>query len=150
MTGIAKVGTAADVADAEATLLAAARALHAGDLTRCGRHIVEVLDPDGTPERLERAQAERSFTITDLGNGRHRLRGTLTDEGAAIVNAALDPLAAPRPAQGGAKDPRTATQRRADAVVDLAASHLWSAISTMIRFTTTDGKSDWELTGTQN
>lgn len=94
------------------------------DLRRQGEHIAAVLDPDGPGERDERAKAERSLTIINLGNGRHRLRGILTDEGAALLNTALDPLAAPRPAQDGERDPRTATQRRADAIKDLASAFL--------------------------
>ncbi len=121
---VEKVASAAEYTAAEHTLVAGAKAHDGNDLRRLGRRIVEVLDPDGTPERADRAREDRSLSITNLGNGRHRVRGTLTDEGAAILKAALDPLAAPRPAQDGVKDPRTASQRLVDALVELASGYL--------------------------
>jgi hypothetical protein len=51
------------------------------------------------------------------GDGTHRLRGVLDNESAAALLAALDPLAAPAPAADGTPDPRTAAQRRADALM---------------------------------
>lgn len=116
--------SADEFSQAETFLLREGRFLHAGQITRLARHIEAVLDADGELERRERAFADRAFTISDLGNGRHRLRGTLTDEGAALLKAALDPLAAPRPATDGTKDPRSPGQRNADALVDLAAGYL--------------------------
>jgi len=47
-----------------------------------------------------------------------RVRGVLDVEAAAIVGAALDPLARPRTGIDG-PDPRTAAARRADALVDV-------------------------------
>lgn len=44
----------------------------------------------------------------------------MTDEAAAIVRAALDPFAAPLPRTAKGADPRTAGQRQADALVELA------------------------------
>ena len=121
---IERHASAAEFAEAEAFLLREGRFLHAGQITRLGRHIEAVLDPDGTPGREERAFAYREFTISDLGNGRHRIRGTLTDEGAAILKAALDPLAAPRPTVDGQRDPRTPGQRNHDALIELAGAYL--------------------------
>ncbi len=60
---------------AQEFLLREGRLLHSGQITRLARHIEAVLDPDGTPDKLERALASRSFTVTDLGNGRHRVCG---------------------------------------------------------------------------
>src|SRR5262249_22678408 len=72
--------------------------------------------------------------ITDLGGGRHRLRGILTDEAAAMLKAALDPLAAPHPAEDGQRDPRTPAQRTHDALVELCSQYLrWGDLPTTRR-----------------
>lgn len=108
-----------EFAQAEAFLLTEGIGLHAGHVTRLARHIEAVLDPDGDPDRHEKALRSRGLTITDLGRGRHRVSGILTDEAAAVLKAALDPLAAPRPAADGARDPRTPAQRNHDALHEL-------------------------------
>jgi len=61
-----------------------------------------------------RARHLRGFTLSPLGNGQVRLHGLLDTEAAATVTAAIDPLSRPRP-----DDPRTAAQRRADALLDV-------------------------------
>lgn len=50
----------------------------------------------------------------------HHLRGRLDAQGAALVRAALDPLAAPRPADAERPDRRSPATRRADALVEVA------------------------------
>jgi hypothetical protein len=52
-------------------------------------------------------------------DGARRFRGQLTPEHGALLDAVLDPLAAPRPAVDGARDPRSAEQRRAEAVLEV-------------------------------
>ncbi|MGI8528449.1 MAG: DUF222 domain-containing protein, partial [Geodermatophilaceae bacterium] len=113
---------------AEAHLIGEADRFDAAELTRLGRHILEVVAPD-TLERLEaeqlaraeqRATQRREFTMIDDGHGLHWLRGRLTTEAAAVLRAALDPLSAPMPAADGARDMRTPAQRRADALIELA------------------------------
>jgi hypothetical protein len=54
--------------------------------------------------------------LTRNGDGRFRLTGWLDEAGAAAVNAVLDPLCAPRHDDD---QPRTASQRRADALVEV-------------------------------
>jgi Domain of unknown function (DUF222) len=71
-------------------------------------------------EREQRAYERRSLALVDLGDGSTRITGQLDNESAAIVRAALDPLAAPGPAADGEKDRRTGGQRMADALVELA------------------------------
>jgi len=81
--------------------------------------------PDDVPaEALERqeqqARRRRELFFTPDGHGTVFVRGRLTDEAAAIVRAALDPLARPLPRTADGPDPRTAGQRRADALEELA------------------------------
>ena len=90
-------------------------------LGKLAQRIRAHLDPDGTllDERQAVARRELSF-IPDL-DGTVLLRGRLDAEGAAIVQAALSPLAAPAPADAqGVKDPRSPARRRADALVQAA------------------------------
>jgi hypothetical protein len=111
--------------------------LHARELALVGRHLHEVLDPDAADrllaERLAREEAitwrRRYLSITPDGDGGIRLRGLLTAEAGATLRTVLDPLTAPRPATPAdtdepAADPipddRTAGQRYADALVEVA------------------------------
>jgi hypothetical protein len=121
---IAPHASAEEFAQAETFLLREGIGLHAGHITRLARHIEAVLDPDGDPERREKALRSRGLTITNLGCGQHRISGILTDEAAATVKAALDPLAAPRPAADGTRDPRTPAQRNHDALHELCSQYL--------------------------
>ncbi len=131
--GLVKIEPIASVeefGDLETLLLREGIGLHPGQITRLTRHAEEAIDPDGKepasdPEdpdsgadtrRAARAYKKRNFSITDLGTGLHRIRGEVTDEVAALINAALDPLAAPRPAVNGVRDERSAPQRRHDAL----------------------------------
>jgi hypothetical protein len=68
-------------------------------------------------QRMEaRAHQGRRFQLTRQGDGRVRVTGWLDEAGAATVNAALDPLCAPRHDHD---EPRTPAQRRADALVEV-------------------------------
>jgi hypothetical protein len=71
-------------------------------------------------EREQRAHHRREVRLSEAADGSTRLSGRLDAESAAMVRAALDPLAAPCPAADGSQDPRTAGQRTADALVELA------------------------------
>jgi hypothetical protein len=90
-------------------------------LVKLAHRVRAHLDPDGTllDERQAVARRELSF-VPDL-DGTVAIRGRLDAEAAAIVQAALDPLAAPLPAdEQGVKDTRTPARRRADALVQAA------------------------------
>jgi len=105
------------------TLLDAARKFDPADTARIGRHLLAGLDPDGKkPEDAERrARARREFTWSRLDDGGVKVYGRLDPESAATLITALDPLAAPRPySEVEGVDPRSAAQRRADALVALA------------------------------
>jgi uncharacterized protein DUF222 len=107
--------------EGQQNLIHHATTLGPDQLTKAGDHLFELLDPHGAEQREaerlrrteRRAAQDRSFTLTDNGDGRVRVTGWLTPEAAAAVTAALDPLC--KPGTGGA-DLRTPTQRRADAL----------------------------------
>jgi hypothetical protein len=79
--------------------------------------VAEEADRAALEREERRAQETRSLSLNRNGDGRVRVTGWLTDESAAIVNAALDPLCAPR--RDDADEPRTPAQRRADALVEI-------------------------------
>jgi hypothetical protein len=126
---IEPVASAEEFADAEAFFRTEGIGLHAGHIRRLADHLLATLDPDGT-EPAEKARRSRGVTITDLGGGQHRIRGIFTAECAALIKAAVDPLAAPKPAvkspDGGVreKDPRTPAQRTHDAIADVVRQYL--------------------------
>src|SRR6266511_1020542 len=99
-------------AAAEEHLLDAAADHDPKALHRIGRRIVEVIDPDHGDETRELHGIP--------SGGRIRLAGWLDNEGWQILRTALDPLAAPRPADTGQPDPRPYPRRMADALVELA------------------------------
>ena len=71
---------------------------HAPDyLAKTAKHALTVLDPDGTLSSDEDHHRRRAFTISPRPDGSADVRGRLTPQCAAIVLAALDPLASPRP-----------------------------------------------------
>jgi len=113
---------------AEGELVGWADRFDAQQLARLGQHILTVVAPEigeaHDAEALERqeqqARRRRELFFTPDGQGTVHVRGRLTDEAAAIVRAALDPLAAPLPRTADGPDPRTAGQRRADALEELA------------------------------
>lgn len=113
---------------AAAELVGCADRFDAVQLARLGSHILTVVAPEVgealDAERLEReearARARRELHLFSDGHGTVLLRGRLTDEAAAVVRAALDPLSVPMPSCADGPDPRTAPQRRADALSELA------------------------------
>ena len=105
---------------AEANLADWARQYDPVTVAKLGQHMIHALDTQTLEEREERAFRRRQLHLVDLGDGSTRVTGQLDAESAAMVRAALDPLAAPNPAADGTQDPRTAGQRTADALVELA------------------------------
>jgi hypothetical protein len=75
--------------------------------------VADELDRKAAERAEAQALRERYFTMTPDGVG-VKLRGRLTPEGAAIVQAAIDPLCSPVTG-----DDRSAEQCRADALVDV-------------------------------
>src|SRR5580765_6517069 len=96
--------------EGQALLLATAEQVDPAQLGRAGLRLRHRLDPDAA-ERLagdEDAQQERwdGYLVQDW-TGMWVLHGVLPAVAGATLKAALDPLAAPRPATDGSPDPRT-------------------------------------------
>jgi Domain of unknown function (DUF222)/HNH endonuclease len=111
--------TPAEVRSAvEERLVTDAADLDPVQLGKAARRIRAHLDPDGAQLNERQAVARRELTLTPDLDGTVLIRGRLDAEGAAIVQAALDPLATPRPADPvSGKDVRSPARRRADALV---------------------------------
>ena len=105
---------------AETNLVSWAREHDPVTVGRLGRHLIHALDTETLEEREERAFQRRELRFSDAADGSTRVSGRLDAESAAMVRAALDSLAAPNPSPDGSQDPRTAGQRTADALVELA------------------------------
>jgi hypothetical protein len=92
------------------------------DVRAAGRHLQFVTDPDGALAESERQFSRRYLTLAPLMDGMAVLDGLLDAESAALLNSALEPFLVP----ADAHDTRTASQRRADGlmqVVQSAADH---------------------------
>lgn len=128
-------------AQAEQVLLEQSRTLTATELSKTGRHIAAVVDPDreeraaeAALDREERAaHRQRFLSIVADGAGGVRLKGYGSTEDGAILRAALLPLTKPAPAvdpddpgQPGTpgcenqRDPRDHGARMWDALVQTA------------------------------
>jgi uncharacterized protein DUF222/HNH endonuclease len=106
----------------EAFLLQRAPRFRPDQLGRLGRHLLHTVDPElgAALERDERDEAEAvHLTVTRRPNGSGDLRGHLDAEGRALLEAALDPVSAPRPRPDGGPDLRSAGRRRADGLLEL-------------------------------
>jgi hypothetical protein len=99
----------------EQTLVAEASRFDPTVLGKLGRHLQAVLDPDGTLASDEDQLQRRCATLTHNRDGSGDLRAHLTATTLARLQAALLPLAAPRPCDEQ-RDGRTATQRLHDAL----------------------------------
>ncbi len=92
-----------------------AAAANPAEVAKACERIAAHLDPDGPDPDPDGAFDRRELTLSKQGRLLY-LRGRLDPEGAATLRTALEALMRP-PADG---DLRTAGQRRADALVDLA------------------------------
>ncbi len=113
------VGTAA-VRQAESTLLAAAQAHDPGQFVGIAKEFEVQTDQAAVLAEANRAYSRRYFHLSEPANGLVRLDGQLDAEGGAVVKTALEALMPPP----GKDDDRTAGQRRADALVELARRRL--------------------------
>jgi hypothetical protein len=110
-------------AEAEPVLLEAARRLDPPRLRRVVTHLRWVADPEGAQDRVERQHQRRGLWLSPTIEGMVAVEGLLEPEAGQTLLAALEPLA--RPASAG--DERSASQRRADALCELARRTLEAA-----------------------
>ncbi|MGI8644793.1 MAG: DUF222 domain-containing protein, partial [Nocardioides sp.] len=92
------------------------------ELARLGRHLRHTLrtEDDDTLARDEQAKrARQHLDIRRHLDGSSDVRGHLGAELTAELLSQIQPLAAPRPAADGTRDPRTVGQRNADGLAEL-------------------------------
>jgi hypothetical protein len=106
----------ARVAEAEGVLVDAARRLDPGRLRRLTTHLRGVLDPDTAEQRARARLDRRGLWLSATYDGMVAVDGLVDPEAGETVRSALLPLARP----AGPDDDRSAAQRRADALADLA------------------------------
>lgn len=82
------------------------------------------LDQDGALRDEQYQVQTRELHIVTAHDGMTVLNGRLDRETGAKLRAALEPLAAPQPALGGERDPRTPEKRNADALETLLTTTL--------------------------
>jgi len=109
-----RVGVKA-VKDFDEILAELASTSNPADVEKACERILAHLDPDGKAPDPDADFARREVTLSRQG-GMTYLRGRLDPEAGAALHTALDALMKPPTAD----DLRTATQRRADALADLA------------------------------
>jgi hypothetical protein len=102
--------------DAEPVLLEAARHFDPARVHQVARRLRHIIDPDGQAGVDERHREDRWVELPIGFRGVGMLRGALDPESAATVRAAIEALATP----AGPTDERSAAQRRADALVEMA------------------------------
>jgi Domain of unknown function (DUF222)/HNH endonuclease len=106
----------AQVAAEAEPVLDTARRLDPPRLRRVVTHLRGVLDPEGADALADRQQLQRRLWLSPTLDGMVAVDGLLDPEAGQSLLAALEPLA--RPADAG--DERSAAQRRADALAELA------------------------------
>ncbi len=107
-------------AQAETILVEAAKELDPWRLRRVTMHLRHCLEPDGVLDDANEAYDRRYLYLSQTLDGVFRLDGMLDAEGGAALRTALDAVMGPR-LEG---EERMETQRRADALVDLARRQL--------------------------
>src|SRR5919198_6443917 len=103
------------VRDAEEILLNAARQLGPGRFRIVTWHLRHAVDPDGALQEANELHDRRYLHISESMGGLFYLDGVLDAEGGAILQTAINALSKPTSA-----DDRSAKQRRADALVEIA------------------------------
>jgi hypothetical protein len=119
-------------ADAETALVAAAAAHDPRALAHIGTHLRHTLDDTGgagLAETEARLVAARELQLRQQNDGSLVVRGHLDPELGAALRSQLTPLAAPRPADRGHRDPRTPAQRNADALAELLRRYAGAELS---------------------
>jgi len=104
------------VTEAEPVLVDAARRLDTPRLRRLAAHLREVIDPDAAEARAQARLDQRGLSLAATFDGMVAVDGLLDAEAGEATMAALAALARP----SGPDDERSAPQRRADALGELA------------------------------
>jgi Domain of unknown function (DUF222)/HNH endonuclease len=104
------------VAKAEPVLVDAARRLDPPRLRRLVAHLQRAADPEAADQQADRQHERRGLWVSPTLDGMLAVDGLLDPEAGQTLLAALDPLARP----ANAEDARTGSQRRADALAELA------------------------------
>jgi len=104
-------------AEAEAFLATQARVYDSSTLGKIAARLKATLDPDG-PEPVQEPEAVREFSWYRDPDGTCRFRGVLDAEAAAMLRAAIEPLAKPHVVDGK-RDDRSAARRNADALIEI-------------------------------
>jgi hypothetical protein len=102
-------------AQAEPVLLQTAARLDPPTLRKVVAHLSEVADPHAAQAQAQRLHERRGLWVSPSFEGMVAIDGLLDPEAGQTLLAALDPLARPASA-----DDRNASQRRADALTELA------------------------------
>jgi len=105
---------------AEQILVSAARELDPGRLRVAVMHLRHCVEPDGVLAEAEQAHQRRFLHLSQTFGGLFVLDGQFGAEDGATLQTALDALMTPP----GPDDERTASQRRADALVEMATRQL--------------------------
>jgi hypothetical protein len=111
---------ATTTAAAEPVLLEAARRLDPPRLRKVVGHLGEVADPDAAEQQAQRRHDRRGLWVVPTFAGMVAVDGLLDPEAGETLLTALEPLARPSTAD----DDRSAAQRRADALTELARRQL--------------------------
>src|ERR1700736_151104 len=101
---------------AEMILVTAARELDPRRLTVAIQHLKHCLEPDGVLGDANEAHKHRFLHVSQTFDGIFRIDGQLDAEGGAVLRTALDSVMGPRRDD----DDRTASERCADAAVEIA------------------------------
>jgi Domain of unknown function (DUF222) len=106
-------------AEVEELLVGYAHRFDPRQLAKLAARTRDWLDPDGALDKEKLRQRLRELTIHVRADGSSKVSGELTSEATELLLLHLDALAAPQPESNGVKDPRTAGQRRHDALVEM-------------------------------
>ncbi len=88
------------------------------NLAKLAERILAHHDPDGRLEEVEHRERHRDLTLQQRVDGSSKLSGELTAEATELLLLHIDAFARPKPETDGVKDPRTAGQRRHDALLE--------------------------------
>ncbi|HEU5007367.1 MAG TPA: DUF222 domain-containing protein, partial [Jatrophihabitantaceae bacterium] len=104
--------------DIEAAALQAAAVCGPHELRKWCVQAEARLNQDGTEPKEQVQRRLRGLNVIDQPDGTAKLSGRLTPFAAAALRAVLGPLSTPAPAEDGARDERTAAQRRHDGLAE--------------------------------